>query len=84
MERCARRAVPARPRDRGVFALRAVEAGTTLLSDDAPLAAAVLCELLGSVCSHCFRRSESPLTRCSRCRLIRYCSRVRAGETAIN
>lgn len=65
----------------GVFALKGVEAGKTLLVLERPQYAAIDISKLHEVCSNCFILSEqapgSQVKACVGCHILHYCSKVR-------
>ncbi|XP_064395526.1 histone-lysine N-methyltransferase SMYD3-like [Halichondria panicea] len=57
---------------RGVFTKESISAGATIFSE-LPIAHCSVEETRGTICEHCFNRSES-LKKCSRCKFVYYCN----------
>ncbi|XP_064395575.1 histone-lysine N-methyltransferase SMYD3-like [Halichondria panicea] len=57
---------------RGVFTKESISAGDTIFSA-LPIAHCSVEETRGTICEHCFNRSES-LKKCSRCKFVYYCN----------
>ncbi|XP_064383603.1 histone-lysine N-methyltransferase SMYD3-like isoform X2 [Halichondria panicea] len=57
---------------RGVFTKESISAGDTIFSE-LPIAHCSVEETRGTICEHCFNRSES-LKKCSRCKFVYYCN----------